>query len=216
MNLCPTSAARLALSYLRGEVAPPPECLLVLGGDMRRELLAASTWPVPVVLLSSGAASAADVCGALGPARAARTIVLEDRTAVDTVSNFTSCAAVLRLAGARSVAVATARAHMPRAVAIGALVLGSQGIWLVPCRVDTDERLQERWWRTARDALRAALWVLCGLDLAHLIGRLVHPSRFRDSSSWLAKRRCSEEETLGAALRAALSTVDRTENGKET
>jgi len=202
-NLRPMAALRLAWSALSGHEPPQPTCLLVLGGSKRRELLAASAIEVPVVLLSSGSATADDVLGQFGPARAARTAVIVDRTATDTVTNFTSVVHALNAVGVRSIAVGTARAHMRRALAIGRVVLGAQGIHIVALPVDAGEALDESWLRVLRDAVRAMLWVLCGLHFGGFVGRLVHPSRFLDSSSWLAVRR-NRDQRLALELQSAI------------
>lgn len=202
-NLRPLAALRLTWSALSVREPPQPMCLLVLGGSKRRELLAASAMDVSIVLLSSGSTTAEDVVSTFDPERAARTTVIVDRTATDTVTNFTSVVHALNAAGVRSIAVGTARAHMPRALAIGRVVLGAQGIHIVPLPVDAGEALNESWLRVLRDAVRALLWVLCGLHFGGFVGRLVHPYRFLDSTSWLAKRRYRDHQ-LVLELRSAM------------
>ena len=113
----------------------PPQCVLVLGGCKERELAAAAMFgrmfgaaAVPsarMLLLSSGVASLAELQAAAAPA-AAHTVVV-DRSAVDTVTNFTTVARSLAAAGVTSVACATAREHCWRALAVGTLALGAEG-----------------------------------------------------------------------------------------
>ena len=210
MNFCPSALLQLVVDRLSGRI-PTPTCCLVLGGDRRRELLAAQRCDAKVLLLSSGCASEAELREALSPARAALTSVIVDRAATDTVTNFTTIVDKLRASGVRSVAVATAVPHMQRAGTIGTIVLGAQGIHTVPWPVDAGERLHESWLRTMRDGLRALLWVLCGLHLGGLVGRIVHPSRFADTSAWLAERRraAAGEDPLLVELRAALNVKER-------
>ena len=110
---------------------PAPEVLLILGGSRERELAAASTVTqlplVRAVILSSGVLTQDEL----------RTAVLEaggsaqcavDRSAVDTLTNFTSLVPTFAAAGVNSVAVATDRSHMRRAYALAFIVLGSCAI----------------------------------------------------------------------------------------
>lgn len=132
----PLALVRLARVLLRvRSKRTPPQCVLVLGGCKERELAAAAMFgrmfgaaAVPsarMLLLSSGVASLAELQAAAAPA-AAHTVVV-DRSAVDTVTNFTTVARSLAAAGVTSVACATAREHCWRALAVGTLALGAEG-----------------------------------------------------------------------------------------
>ena len=126
----PLVLMRLARVLLTSRERTAPQCVLVLGGCKERELAAARMFGTAVpsarmLLLSSGEASLAEMQAAAAPA-AAHTVVV-DRSAVDTVTNFTTVAHALAAAGVTSVACATAREHCWRALAVGTLALGAEG-----------------------------------------------------------------------------------------
>lgn len=126
----PLALVRLARVLLRvRSKRTPPQCVLVLGGCKERELAAARLFgalpSARMLLLSSGVASLAELQAAAAPA-AAHTVAV-DRSAVDTVTNFTTVARSLAAAGVTSVACATAREHCWRALAVGTLALGAEG-----------------------------------------------------------------------------------------
>jgi hypothetical protein len=121
--------------------------------------------------------------------------VIVDRSAVDTVSNFTSISTALVDAGFTSVAVATSRSHCRRAQMVGTIVLGSCGLHMSLLPVDAqEEEAPESWLRCFRDGVRALCWVFTGFDGSTLAG-LVHPSRENDVREW-------QDAGGGAAVRA--------------
>ena len=231
----PLALVRLARVLLRAR-PEPPQCVLVLGGCKERELAAARMFGAAAVpsarmlLLSSGAASLAELQAAAAPA-AAHT-VLVDRRAVDTVTNFTTVARSLAAAGVTSVACATAREHCLRALAVGTLVLGAEGECLcglnvacLPVRpracvattgleasalpVDSHEALAEGWLRTLRDVGRALLWLLSGLHGGSL-NLIFHPRRVADARArgewWASGAEATRREALVVErFRAALA-----------
>ena len=182
----PIALARLARVLLRVAVSgrTAPQCVLVLGGCKRRELAAArmySTLPsARMLLLSSGEAELEEMQAAAAPAAAHSVIV--DRSAVDTVTNFTTVARALAAAGVTSVACATAREHLPRALAVGTLALGAEGLEATALPVDSAEALREGWARTLRDVARTLLWLVSGVHGASL-NQCVHPERVADAQA---------------------------------
>ena len=182
----------------RGDAPAPADVLLVLGGDRRRELMAArrlAHTTARVLVLSSGAATERELIEAAG----AGAVVIVDHSAVDTVTNFTMLAAPLAATGVRGVAIATARAHTRRATAVRTVVLGACGLELETHSVDSGEALQESLWRTARDVMRAMLWALSGWD-GSTVANLVHQRRRADAESWR-----SANAEADARLRAKLA-----------
>ena len=84
-----------------------------------------------------------------------------DRTAKDTVTNFTTLADQLRQRGVSSVYLVTSDYHMRRAQVIGEIVFGSRNISLRPVPVPTHQS-SESLLKTARDGVRSMLWVTTG------------------------------------------------------
>jgi uncharacterized SAM-binding protein YcdF (DUF218 family) len=84
-----------------------------------------------------------------------------DRSAVDTVTNFTTLVDEFRARGIQSVYLITSDYHMPRARIIGEVVFGSRGIHLRPIAVPSHIE-QEPLLKSVRDGARALLWVTTG------------------------------------------------------
>ena len=104
-----------------------------------------------------------------------------DRSAVDTVGNFTTTVSSLVDGGHRHIALVTSSGHMRRARACAMVVLGAHGITFTPIEVAESKEEEgdggEGWLRTLRDVLRCVMWVLCGLD-GETLARWMHPDRF--------------------------------------
>jgi len=146
---------------------PPPQMILVLGGDVERERVAgelARRDGLPVL-----------VSGGSNPEYAhwlfdhqgldAQRVQLDYR-ATDTLSNFTSVVDELRRAQVRHLLLVTSSDHMDRALLVGRLVAGSRGIALTPVAVPCGSRCRPEGWRKVwGDGARAALWVVTGRDL---------------------------------------------------
>jgi hypothetical protein len=162
-------AALLWLSRGRWWPAPPPpQMILVLGGDKDREIRAADlarSRGLPVVV--SGGTNP-EYAHWLFEERAGLPTqqVRLDYRAHDTLSNFTSLVDDLRRARIRHALLVTSSDHMVRALLVGRIVAGSRGIHLTPVAVScgslcVPEGLRLVW----GDGARAALWVLSGQDL---------------------------------------------------
>lgn len=67
--------------------------------------------------------------------------------------------------------VVTLDYHMPRSLAIAAIVLGSRGIFVTPVAVVSDQPALESPVRIARDCVRSVLWLLTGLTGASFRSR---------------------------------------------
>ena len=198
-----------------------PSVVLILGGSRARELAAvrAAVTTIPsarIVVLSSGALALNDLEQAISDAGGRKLPCVADRTALDTVTNFTSLAAPLAAAGAKCVAVATDAAHSTRAIPVGRIILGWYGIRTWPLIVQSVEvpvaDPSETRLRTVRDVLRALLWVLIGFDGSTLAAR-VHPSRAADVRAWRDSKQggghdAARAGALSRALTAALARGD--------
>lgn len=140
-----------------------PQAILVLGGAPERENFAANfahQHPNLPIWISSGSniEYTEDVFSKAG-------INFDrlhlDRTAVDTVTNFTTLVDELKSQGITSVYLVTSDTHMGRAALVGEIVFGSRGMLLKPISVPSN-RQSEPWQKTARDGVRALLWVATG------------------------------------------------------
>lgn len=204
--LSPSMHRLFRLLLLSDHHTSPPPLLLILGGSRDREIAAARlTASLPVLrsvralVLSSGAATAEDLTVASAPGVNIHNVVI-DRSAVDTVTNFTSTAAALVSNGIDHVAVSTSREHARRAKLVGTIIYGACGIHLsfamaeldvaaecgaTPQGLDASPPSEEGLARCIRDVLRALLWSVTGVD-GTLFARLWHPHRAADAQRWAA------------------------------
>ena len=146
---------------------PPPQMILVLGGDVEREKQAAalarqSNLPV---LITGG--SNAEYARWLFAGQGVDEQKLQlDYAASDTLSNFTTVVDRLRRKGIRHLLLVTSSDHMDRALLVGRVVAGSRGIHLTPVAVPCgDDCRPERRSQVWGDGVRALVWVLSGRDL---------------------------------------------------
>ena len=146
---------------------PPPQLVLVLGGDVERERVGAEVAQrdgLPVIV--SGGSNPEYAHWLFRGRGLDDSRVLLDYRATDTLSNFTSVVDDLKRANIRHVLLVTSSDHMDRALMIGRVVAGSRGIGLTPLAVPCGNRcFLEDWRKVWGDGLRAALWVVSGRDL---------------------------------------------------
>lgn len=147
---------------------PPPQMILVLGGDRARERVAAHLARadgLPVVVSGGTNPEYATWLFREREGLPADQVRLDYR-ARDTLTNFTSLVDDLRQARIRHVLLVTSTDHMERALLVGRIVAGSRGIHLtpvaVPCGHGCVRETREKIWG---DGLRAAVWVVSGRDL---------------------------------------------------
>lgn len=143
--------------------APVPQAILVLGGDPRRELVAAelaTRHPHMPVWVSSGSEPTQSYqifqSAGVSPGR-----LHLDFSATDTVTNFTTLVPTLKRHHIRHLYVVTSAFHMARARVIGTVVLGSQSIVFTPVAVKSDRATEPRL-KIIRDFGRSVLWLATG------------------------------------------------------
>lgn len=140
-----------------------PEAILVLGGDPQRENFAATfarEHPDLPIWISSGS-NQEYTEGVFSDAGIDFERLHIDRTAEDTVTNFTTLVDELRSRGVSNVYLITSDYHMRRAHVIGEIVFGSRNISLKPVQVPSDQDT-EPLIKTVRDGVRAVLWITTG------------------------------------------------------
>jgi hypothetical protein len=177
---------------------------LILGGNIDRELRALAhradsteNMQNSVAIVSSGCCwtveeyrlkliefyvdytSVFDSVEAEAKADAAVTGLHVDRTACDTLTNFTTLFPFLEANHISRVLLCTGNEHIPRALFIGKIVLE----WSAGFRIQATVPLrccrgaeQESWFRVFRDAIRALIWAGTGFDGAN-ITKIIHPLR---------------------------------------
>ncbi|MFN9693620.1 MAG: YdcF family protein [Synechococcaceae cyanobacterium] len=150
---------------------PPPQMILVLGGDRDREMVAArlSRQDGLPVVVSGGTNPEYARWVFLERAGLPANRVLLDYRAQDTFTNFTSLVDDLRRAHVRHALLVTSSDHMDRALLVGRIVAGSRGIHLTPVPVACgDLCVHEGRGKILGDGVRAAFWVVSGRDLRSL------------------------------------------------
>jgi uncharacterized SAM-binding protein YcdF (DUF218 family) len=151
--------------------SPAPQLILVLGGDPAREQMAADLARqrgLPVVVSSGSNPEYAHWL--FGQSGMSESQLHLDYRAYDTLTNFTSVVGDLRRARVRHVLLVTSADHMRRALLVGRIVAGSQGISLTPMAVGCgDSCASEPNSKVIIDGARALLWVITGVDFRALV-----------------------------------------------
>lgn len=144
-----------------------PQRILVLGGDADRErigLRLARRMNLPLVV--SGGTNPEYAQWLMQHEGLPEDRVRLDYRARDTLGNFTSLVDELQRDGVHHLLLVTSEDHLPRAMAVGAIVAGSRGIRLTGVPVSCRPRCREEsLGKRFGDGLRAFAWVLTGRDL---------------------------------------------------
>lgn len=156
----------LVVGFVYGQLnafSRPPEAVLVLGGDLKREKFAgefAREHPGLPIWVSGG--SNPEYAESLfAKARIERNRVHLDYDAVDTLTNFTTTVDKLAAQDIESIYLITSDYHMRRARIIGAIVLTSRGMSFKPVPVPS-ESPPEPLEKALVDGARAVLWLATG------------------------------------------------------
>ncbi len=152
------------LAYFQFRPAPkPPDAVLVLGGEPRREQFAAefSKQHPDLPIWVSGGSNPEYAEWIFRQAGVPENLVHLDYAAVDTLTNFTTIVDKLRSQNIHSIYLITSDYHMRRSQWIGQVVLGSRGIQFQPVSIPTDKPT-EPVEKAVFDGLRAVLWVATG------------------------------------------------------
>jgi len=131
---------------IAAQQAPLPEAMLILGGSPAREQAGAKIagyHPDLRVWVSTGQMPE-DVISTFQTAGVEPDRVILDYRATDTVTNFTTLVDDFKHHNIRHLYLVTSDFHMPRAKAIGTVVLGSRGIVFTPIAVDDGKPSEPR------------------------------------------------------------------------
>ena len=164
LGLCLAWLALIPLKIaIAAQRAPLPEAMLILGGDPKREEAGAeiaSHYPDLTVWVSTGEMPQ-DAKVTFQQAGVEPDRLILDYQATDTVTNFTTLVPEFKRNNLRHLYVVTSDYHMPRARAIGTIVLGSQGIVFTSIAVEGNKPQEPRS-KIVRDVGRSLLWLATG------------------------------------------------------
>ena len=151
---------RLTIAHYQ---APYPQAILTLGGSIEREKFTAQFAKVNPTLdiwISSGSHHK-QARKIFRKAEIAEERLHLDYHAVDTVTNFTTLVNDFKQKNIKHLYLITSSFHMPRAIAIATIVLGSQGITFTSIPVPSKERSEPKI-EILRDSLRSLFWLFTG------------------------------------------------------
>lgn len=141
-----------------------PSAIAVLGGGIRREMLAArlaQSYPNLPIVVSSGSPLPCIYRVFVKERGVAWQRVKVDFRAVDTLTNFTTLLPYLQSNQPRKVFMITSEGNLLRASVLAWLIWGSRGIAIQPVTVEGAGH-HESWLKTFADGIRAIAWVLLG------------------------------------------------------
>lgn len=142
----------------------PPSAIVVLGGGIRREMLAAKlakSYPNLPILVSSGSSLPCLYRVFVEEQGVGWQRVIVDFRATDTLTNFTSLLPYLQSNQPRKVLMITSTGNLPRASVLAWLIWGSRGIAIEPILVEGVGNEESRL-KTIADSIRAMAYVLLG------------------------------------------------------
>lgn len=147
--------------------APQPQAFFVLGGDSKREEATAeiARWYPGLDIWVSSGSDFIETKKIFQTVGINQTRLHIDQRAVDTVTNFTTLVNDFQKLKIQHLYLITSDYHMPRAKAIGTLVLGSRGIVFTPVSISSNQP-QESNFRIIRDILRSILWIFTAQTLS--------------------------------------------------
>ena len=165
-SLIATIAINIAIALMQ---YPQPQAILCLGGDHKREALAAklaSQNSNLMIWVSSGSNNKITNKIFRNAGIPPNRYFLDNR-ATDTVTNFTTLVEDFKQHHIKHLYLITSNFHMLRARAIGTIILGSRGIAFTPMQVRTKHD-REPTVKILRDIGRSILWLFSGYTGANL------------------------------------------------
>lgn len=168
VGLCLVFCSWMLVNFLalRSAAAGSVDAYLVLGGSIQREIYVAELakqHPEIPILISTGSE---DPCIWLIFQRAKapmEKVWLED-CARSTFDNFYFSTPILREWNAHKIRLITSGSHLPRAMWLAQILLGSHGFWVEP-EIVPEQGVpgnQESWPKTGLDVARSLVWAIAG------------------------------------------------------
>ena len=141
-----------------------PSSIVVLGGGIRREILAAQLaqfYPNLPIIVSSGSSLPCLYRVFVEENKVDWRRLKVDFRATDTLTNFTALVPYLQSNQTRKIFMVTSKGNLPRAFVLAWLIWGSRGIAIEPVLVEGVGN-NESWLKTFADSNRAIAWVVLG------------------------------------------------------
>lgn len=164
-----------------------PSQIVILGGGIRREILAAQlaqSYPELPIIVSSGSSLPCLYRVFVAEKGIAWSRVKVDFRARDTLTNFTTLVPYLQFNQPRKVFMITSKGNLSRASVLAWLIWGSRGIATEPVLIE-GEGHDESWLKTFADSIRGVTWVVLGertvVNLYNSNAELQHQRNLRQS-----------------------------------
>ena len=142
----------------------PVDAILILGGSINREIYGARQRLVQpdIPILISGGSAPPCLHLLFEQYHASFHQVWLEPCAQSTFGNFWYTIPILNQWGVHKVEVVSSGTHYPRAIVMGRILLGAQGIWVEGKSIEEQgiPGNQEYWWKTMGDVLRAMIWAI--------------------------------------------------------
>lgn len=173
----------------------PPDAIVVIGGGIYREVVAAQlaqTYSSLPVVVSSGSTLPCLYRVFVEEHGVAWRRVTADFLAMDTVTNFTAVLPYLQTKTPRKVFVVATDRHWSRVLVLGWLIWGSRGIAMQPVLFEGGGH-EESWFKTLRDSLRAMAWIVLG-DIT--VANFYHSDTYIDTQKNLRQSDCEKGRAI--------------------
>ena len=168
----------------------PIDTILVLGGSINREIYGAKQHLVrpDIPILISGGSAPPCLYLLFEQYQAPFHQVWLEPCAQSTFGNFWYTIPLLKQWGVQKVELVSSGTHYARAVTLGRILLGAQGIWVQGKNIE--ERgvpgNQEYWWKTVGDVSRAMIWAIGSQVYSPTCSEFI-PLQAVDLEQWYAK-----------------------------
>ena len=152
-----------------------PQVILVLGGDIAREIAGIKiSKELNIPLIISGGSNSQFSDWLINEGGISKDLVKRDYRAKDTLTNFTSIIDDLNEEGITHILLITSKYHIKRAKVVGEIIASSRGIRLtslsIPCKSFCSVKGQkESVPKKNIDFVRSIIWVTTGKDIKPLV-----------------------------------------------
>ena len=156
-----------------------PQIILVLGGDIDREISGikiAKELNIPLII--SGGSNAEFSDWLIKEGGISKEMVKRDYRAKDTLSNFTSIIDDLKSESINHIILITSKYHINRAKIVGEIISSSRGIRVtslsIPCNASCEIKAKKESIKKKHiDLIRSVIWVITGQDIKSFIPNFI-------------------------------------------